>query len=122
MPRYELLQKRKQERQVWRELPEGSRVVIYGRRSPGESQTIDSQADAMRRFVESRGWVLMHEFYDEGIEGSRSDRPAFQDLLAFLQQQPCPVDGVITWNTSCSVRDQLCSRFYYADWRRRGYL
>ena len=96
MPRYELMQKRKQERQVWRELPEGSRVVIYGRHSPGESQTIDSQADALRRFVESRGWVLVREFYDEGIEGSRSDRPAFLELLAFLQQQPRPVDGVIT--------------------------
>lgn len=122
MPRYELMQKRKQERQVWRELPEGSRVVIYGRHSPGESQSIHSQADAMRRFVESRGWVLIREFYDEGIEGSRSDREAFQDLLAFLQQQPRPVDGVITWNTSRFGRDQLDSQFYKADLRRRGYV
>ena len=59
--------------------------MVLVRHSPGESQTLDSQADALRRFVVSRGWILMREFYDEGIEGSRSDRPAFQELLAFLQ-------------------------------------
>ena len=109
MSRYENTHKRKQERQVWRELPAGSRVVIYGRHSPGESQSIDSQADAMRRWVESRGWVAVHEFYDEGIEGSRSDRQGFQDLLSYLNQQPRPVEGVVTWNTSRFGRDQLDS-------------
>ena len=74
MPRFELTQKWKKERHVWRELPEGSRVVIYGRHSPGESQSIDSQAHAMRRWVEERGWLVAREFYDEGIEGSRDDR------------------------------------------------
>jgi DNA invertase Pin-like site-specific DNA recombinase len=121
MPRYELQQKRKQERQVWRELPEGSRVVIYGRHSPGEAQTIDSQAEAMRRWVESRQWFLVREFYDEGIEGSRSDRPAFQEMLRFLHQEPRPADGVITWNTMRFGRDQLDSQFFKADLRRRGY-
>jgi hypothetical protein len=121
MSRYENIQKRKQERQVWRELPAGSRVVIYGRHSPGESQSIDSQADAMRRWVEFRGWVAVREFYDEGIEGSRSDRQAFQDLLSYLNQQPRPVEGVVTWNTSRFGRDQLDSQFYKAHLRRQGY-
>jgi DNA invertase Pin-like site-specific DNA recombinase len=122
MPRYTVMLKRKQERQVWRELPEGARVVIYGRHSPGESQTIHSQADAMRRWVEERGWFLTREFYDEGVEGSRSDRDAFQDLLLYLHQQPRPADGVVTWNTSRFGRDQLDSQFYKADLRRRGYV
>lgn len=122
MPRYELIQKRKEARQVWRELPEGSRVVIYGRHSPGETQTILSQADAMRRWAETRRWCVEREFYDEGIEGSRSDRPAFQDMLRYLRQEPHPADGVITWNTMRFGRDQLDSQFYKADLRRRGYV
>jgi len=122
MPRYELTQKRKQVRQVWRELPEGSRVVVYGRHSPGEGQSIHSQADAMRRWVEERGWLRDREFYDEAIEGSRSDRAAFQEMLAYLQQHPRPVDGVVVWNTSRFGRDQLDSQFYKADLRRRGYV
>jgi DNA invertase Pin-like site-specific DNA recombinase len=122
MPRYELLQKRKQERQVWRELPPGSRVVIYGRHSPGEKQSIHSQADAMRRFIHEREWVALREFYDEAVEGSRSDRDGFQEMLTYLQQIPRPVEGVVTWNTSRFGRDQLDSQFYKADLRRRGYV
>jgi DNA invertase Pin-like site-specific DNA recombinase len=122
MPRFELTQKWKKERHVWRELPEGSRVVIYGRHSPGESQSIDSQAHAMRRWVEERGWPVAREFYDEGIEGSRDDRLAFQEMLAFLHQTPRPVEGIVTWNTSRFGRDQLDSQFYKADLRRRGYV
>src|SRR5690242_1113035 len=122
MPRYELLQKRKQERHVWRELPPGSRVVIYGRHSPGEKQSIHSQADAMRRFIQEREWVALREFYDEAVEGSRSDRDGFQEMLTYLQQIPRPVEGVVTWNTSRFGRDQLDSQFYKADLRRRGYV
>lgn len=122
MPRYERMQQRKQERQVWRELPEGSRVVIYGRHSPGETQSIHSQVDAMGRWADARQWLVVREFYDEGIEGSRSDRPAFQDMLRYLHQEPRPVDGVITWNTMRFGRDQLDSQFYKADLRRRGYV
>ncbi len=120
MPRYEMMQKRKLERQVWREIPERSRVVIYGRHSPGEAQTIHSQADAMRRWAESRLWILTREFYDEGIEGNRTDRPAFQEMLRFLHQEPRPADAVITWNTMRFGRDQLDSQFFKADLRRRG--
>jgi DNA invertase Pin-like site-specific DNA recombinase len=122
MPRFELTQKWKKEHHVWRELPEGSSVVIYGRHSPGESQSIDSQAHAMRRWVEERGWLVAREFYDEGIEGSRDDRLAFQEMLAFLHQTPRPAEGIVTWNTSRFGRDQLDSQFYKADLRRRGYV
>ncbi len=107
---------------MWRELPEGSRVVIYGRHSPGEKQAIHSQVDAMRRFVDERGWLGVREFYDEAIEGSRSDRDAFQQMLRYLHQEPRPVDGVVVWNTSRFGRDQLDSQFYKADLRRRGYV
>jgi DNA invertase Pin-like site-specific DNA recombinase len=76
----------------------------------------------MRRWVESRQWLLVREFYDEGIEGSRSDRPAFQEMLRFLHQEPRPADGVVTWNTMRFGRDQLDSQFFKADLRRRGYV
>src|SRR5262249_58798 len=93
-----------------------------GRRWRGAAQTSGSQADGMRRWAESRGWIAVREFYDEGIEGSRSDRQAFQDLLSYLNQRPRPVEGVVTWNTSRFGRDQLDSQFYKAYLRRQGYV
>jgi hypothetical protein len=80
MPRYELSQRRKAEKDVQRrwELPARSHVWCYLRHSPGDNQTIDSQRSGMAEWCASNAWLVDCTFVDEAIEGSREDRDQFQ--------------------------------------------
>lgn len=80
MPRYEVMQRRKAQKDMQRrwELPAGSRVWCYLRHSPGDNQTIDSQKAGMWEWCAENGWVVEQLFIDEGVEGSREDREQFQ--------------------------------------------
>lgn len=83
MPRYEVSQRRKAEKDVQRrwELPAGSHVWCYLRHSPGDNQTIDSQRSGMTEWCASNSWLVDRTFVDEAIEGSREDRDQFQLML-----------------------------------------
>lgn len=61
------------------------RASIYARVSGArqeQEQTIASQLDQLRTFVQQRGWTLdeRHVFADDGVSGARLDRPALDGL------------------------------------------
>jgi len=46
-----------------------------------EGHSLDAQHDAIIRFASQRGWKLVRIYEDSGISGTRSDRPALEQLL-----------------------------------------
>ena len=66
-------------------------VALYARVSTPHQQlerTIASQLQALHHHIEHQGWSLLpeHEYLDEGISGSRLDRPALDRLRDAAQR------------------------------------
>ena len=66
-------------------------VALYARVSTPHQQqerTIASQLQALHQYITQQGWSLLpeHEYLDEGISGSRLDRPALDRLRDAAQR------------------------------------
>jgi len=60
-------------------------VALYARVSTATQQqegTIVSQVEPLKHYIRQQDWNLLpaHEFLDEGISGTRLDRPALDRL------------------------------------------
>src|SRR5215472_6572897 len=87
------------------------RAAIYARVSTdrqGRDQTIDSQLDALRRWVSSQGYELKNEhvYIDEGCSGARLDRPALDRLRDAAREGEFDVLAVYS-------PDRLARRYAY---------
>lgn len=64
------------------------KVIIYCRVSSKKQVTegngLDSQEQVCRNWAKQRGYTVERVFREEGISGSKEDRPAFKDMLDFL--------------------------------------
>jgi len=56
------------------------RVAIYARVSTTDQST-DSQLLDLRRYVSDRGWHIFKEYCDNGISGTKDNRPALNQLM-----------------------------------------
>lgn len=56
------------------------RVALYMRVST-KQQKIVSQRDALLKYVENGGYTITEEYIDEGISGSKKDRPQLVQLI-----------------------------------------
>ena len=87
------------------------KAAIYARVSTerqGRDQTIDSQLDALRRWVSDHGYELKdeHIYIDEGYSGARLDRPALDRLRDAAREGEFEVLGVHS-------PDRLARRYAY---------
>src|SRR3954454_6647678 len=87
------------------------RAAIYARVSTerqGRDQTIDSQLDALRRWVSGHGHELKdeHIYIDEGYSGARLDRPALDRLRDAAREGEFDVLAVYS-------PDRLARRYAY---------
>jgi site-specific DNA recombinase len=60
------------------------RAAIYARVSTAEqidNTSLDEQRRKCRNAAEARGWVVSAEFVDEGVSGSKADRPEWRAML-----------------------------------------
>jgi len=72
------------------------RVGLYGRVSTTDKgQDVELQLRELRAFAQTRGWAIHQEYLDEGISGSRVNRPALDSLLAACRRRQ--VDIVLVW-------------------------
>jgi DNA invertase Pin-like site-specific DNA recombinase len=73
------------------------RVGVYLRVSTDE-QTIDNQREALRAAAEARGWMVVEEFVDDGVSGTkgRDKRPGFDRLLQAVTRRR--IDLVAAWS------------------------
>ena len=120
MPRRKSSQHDQKQGQRWA-LPVGSKVWVYLRHSPGDTQNIDSQQSGMRSWCAESGWLVEKEFIDAGIEGSKEQREQFQEMMALARQEPRAADGIVVWSFSRFARDLQDAQFYKAWLRKMGY-
>lgn len=68
------------------------KALIYCRVSSGkqvvEGNGLESQEQRCLKHASDKGYVVEHIFRDEGISGGLFDRPAMQDLIAFIDAHP----------------------------------
>ncbi len=70
------------------------RVAIYARVSTTDQST-DSQLLDLRRYVSERGWNIFREYVDEGISGTKDNRPALNELMNDAKKRR--FDVVLVW-------------------------
>jgi len=70
------------------------RVALYARVSTTEQST-DSQLLDLRRYVADRGWHLHREYTDNGISGTKDNRPALNQLMDDAKKRR--FDVVLVW-------------------------
>jgi len=70
------------------------RVAIYARVSTTDQST-DSQLLDLRRYVADRGWHLHREYTDNGVSGTKDNRPALNELMAEAKKRRFGV--VLVW-------------------------
>lgn len=51
------------------------RAALHPRVSTHHGQDVGLQLDALREVAAARGWVVVEEFVDEGISGTKTTRP-----------------------------------------------
>ena len=74
--------------------PHSTRVAIYCRVSTLE-QSNDSQLLDLKRYIQERGWHIFKEYCDNGISGSKDNRPALNELLDDAKKRR--FDVVLVW-------------------------
>lgn len=58
------------------------RVAIYARVSTTmHGQDVGLQVEELRQVAEQRGWLISHEFVDDGVSGANTSRPALDKMM-----------------------------------------
>ncbi len=70
------------------------RVALYARVSTTDQST-DSQLLDLRRYVADRGWHLHREYTDNGVSGTKDNRPALNQLMDDAKKRKFSV--VLVW-------------------------
>ncbi len=69
-------------------------IAIYARVSTTDQST-DSQLLDLRRYASDRGWSVFKEYTDNGISGTKDNRPALNELMADAKKRRFGV--VLCW-------------------------
>lgn len=77
----------------------------------GESGSISNQRKIIQQYCQSHGITLVKEFVDDDYSGGNFNRPGFQEMIAYLNENP-GVTTVITKDLSRLGRDMSESSFY----------
>lgn len=82
----------------------GTKIAVYarvstkGQKANGDSkQNPDTQLQPMRERCQQHGWVIVEEFVDNGVSGSKASRPALDRLMAAATSPEKPFDAVLVW-------------------------
>ena len=70
------------------------RVAIYARCSTA-GQSVDLQLDELRTYAANRRFDVVQTYTDNGVSGSKTSRPALDQLLADAHQRK--FDAVLVW-------------------------
>ena len=62
------------------------RAAIYARVSTLNGQDVALQVDELRQVASQRGWVIIDTFIDEGVSGSKTQRPALDRMLELARE------------------------------------
>src|SRR5215469_5638518 len=71
------------------------RVALYSRVSTNHGQDPELQLRELREYAASRGWMIIEEYVDHGVSGTKASRPALNQLMAAAHRRK--VDAVLVW-------------------------
>ena len=72
------------------------RVALYARVSTnGKQQDPEMQLRELREYASRRGWVIVQEFVDRGVSGTKEKRPQLDAMMHAAHQRH--VDAVMVW-------------------------
>ena len=71
-----------------------ARVALYARVSTTD-QTTENQILELRAYCAARGWTVAREYVDTGISGSKTSRPALDELMQAARRRQ--IDAVVVW-------------------------
>ena len=100
----------------------GIRFVIYARISPRGSgydadneTSIPMQLQACRDYARIHGGTVVAEYVDTFASGKDTDRPAFREMIAQLDDPNCPWDCILCYKLSRFSRSRRdCENLFYA--------
>lgn len=100
----------------------GSRVWIYARHSPGPNQSIASQLGALRQYCAQNKLVIVEEFIDAGVSGTKTKRNDFSRMIQAAEGSLSKlVDGIVFFDSSRLARNTTLAKYVKAMLRYRGY-
>ena len=67
--------------------------------------SINQQRELVTKFAESKGYNIVHEYWDEGISGTIIDRPGYQSMLSEIDT--IKPNAVLIWKTDRLARLRL---------------
>jgi len=70
------------------------KIGIYVRAST-RGQTIEQQEKTLTDYAKARNWIIYKIFKDEGLSGTKVDRPGYLDLMATARKRY--IDGVLVF-------------------------
>ena len=81
------------------------RTAIYARVSTMD-QNPEGQIGPLREYSEARGFDVVGEFVDHGVSGTKSSRPALDEMMSAVRDvsvSPADLDvrKATTWKKSC---------------------
>ncbi|WP_243336665.1 recombinase family protein [Anaeromyxobacter soli] len=84
-------------------------AVVYARFSTKKQdpRSIDDQFRRCEEYAGAEGLKVVSHFKDEGISGSRQDRPGLELLLSSLRKRPLPFCHVLVDDSSRLSRDDI---------------
>lgn len=80
------------------------RVALYARVSTTD-QDCAQQLTALREYATARGWIVQGEYVDHGVSGSKSTRPALDQVMKLARGRK--VDAVVCWKLDRWGRSML---------------
>lgn len=86
------------------------RVVGYARISSDsqiENTSIEEQKERIYHHCKGQGWDLDHIFVDEGFSGSNTDRPAYKNMMRYLEENEGKIHAIVVWKMDRAHRNQL---------------
>jgi DNA invertase Pin-like site-specific DNA recombinase len=72
-----------------------NRVALYARVSTNHGQDPELQLRELREYASRRSWVIIEEYVDRGVSGSKQSRPALNRLMTDAHRRK--FDAVLVW-------------------------
>jgi DNA invertase Pin-like site-specific DNA recombinase len=68
-----------------------------GEDHPFHGQDPEAQLQPLREFCKTRGWLIVHEYIDEGWSGAKESRPHLDELMAAVNAKAQNFKAVVVW-------------------------
>jgi len=98
------------------------KAIVYARVSTQKQAekeiSIPAQIELAKKYAQENDIEIVKIFADEGISGTISNRPAFQEAIQFCKEEKIPI--FLVYDTSRFSRDRIDAAFYKRQLRKHG--